>query len=179
MLPRKESLGFKKKTRIENSSLVRKTVPVHSRAVLHAKKLPETQVQVVQEIIDRGRGSILKIGGTWLGKRERMKEVRAASVRWCCLLRASATLLNSPLKCWLYRQHLDSINSVAYFRDAMWRALLFSSSVFALCSHPTADELSPRARIQDNSGVEVSSRQSHVVMMAARNSSKLFLFLMD
>jgi hypothetical protein len=35
------------------------------------------------------------------------------------------------------------------FRAAMWRGLLFASSVFALCSHPTADELSPRARIQD------------------------------
>jgi len=62
--------------------------------------------QVVQETIDGGRGSIVKVYGTCDGKFVSIKEMRALSVSSCFRLNASDTLLNSPLKCWLYRQQL-------------------------------------------------------------------------
>ena len=68
------------------------------------------------------------------------------------------------------------MSKFAYFLATRCRALLFDSSMLALCSHPTADVLSPSASIHDRGGVELSRRVSHVVMTAARNSSKLFLF---
>ncbi len=63
---------------------------------------------------------------------------------------------------------------MASFLDVMWRALLFDSSTLALCSHPTADELSPRARMQERGGVESCCDSIQIVMTAARNSSRLF-----
>ncbi len=68
------------------------------------------------------------------------------------------------------------MSSEAYFLDVRLGALLYDSSVFDLCNYPTADVLSPRASIHDRGGDDSSSRQSHVAIMADRNSRVLFLF---
>ncbi len=75
--------------------------------------------QVVQEIMECGRGTILKVWGTWSWKEDRMKVRMSLSERSCRLLNVSASLLNSPRKCWLYMQHLCSISRDANFRDVI------------------------------------------------------------
>lgn len=63
---------------------------------------------------------------------------------------------------------------VANFLDVMWRALFKESSTLALCSQPTADELSPSARMQESGGVVSLSSSPQIVMTATRNSNRLF-----
>jgi hypothetical protein len=53
------------------------------------------------------------------------------------------------------------------------------SSTFTLCSQPTADVLSPRARMQDSGGVDSARSSTQMVMMAAKNSRVLFCDLTD
>jgi hypothetical protein len=57
--------------------------------------------------------------------------------------------------------------------------MFLAGSTLALCSQPTAEVLSPRARRQDNLGVEGASNSNHIVVKAAKNSSKLFILLTE
>jgi hypothetical protein len=71
-------------------------------------------------------------------------------------------------------QHSFSNSKVASFLEVRCNALLLDSSMFALCNHPTADVLSPSARMQEKGGVELHNSSSQIVVTTARNSNRLF-----
>jgi hypothetical protein len=93
------------------------------------------------------------------------------------LLSASATLFWIPFICWLYTQQSASMRISAYFLAAMWSGEFFVSSMFALCGHPTADALSPKAKKHASFSTYSLCIASHTETIEATNSKELFCLI--
>ena len=130
-------------------------------------------VEEIHEATSGGTGKILKLGGSWDGKEEMMKEVSISSDMSCRRDKASAIPLLHPRMCCGCMENDCSIHVFAREVAISYNSGEEVGLELSLWSHPNALELSVSASTWPSGGMWFSWLSMMMPIAAAVNSKTL------